>query len=76
MELRETRTIESDIECVLNFADHVILNASRLWVEFNLEQKQRFHRVTFPNDLSFLEGKFGTTATCAFFKLLLLPGYR
>ena len=70
MELRETKTTESDIEGVLNFAEHVILNASRLWVEFNLDQKQRFQRVLFPNGLTFLDGEFGTTATCLIFNLL------
>ncbi len=70
IELRETKTSESDIEGVLNFAEHVILNVSRLWLEFNLEQKQRFQKVLFPNGISFLDGKFGTTATSLIFKLL------
>lgn len=70
MELRETKTTESDIEDVLNVAEHVILNASRLWVEFNLDQKQRFQQMLFPNGVTFLAGEIGTTATCSIFKLL------
>lgn len=48
MELRETKPTESDIEGVLNVAEHVILNASCVCVEFNLDKK-RFRRILFPS---------------------------
>jgi len=30
-----------DAEAVLNFADHVIMNADSMWLKATLEQKQR-----------------------------------
>jgi site-specific DNA recombinase len=62
MERREAATAECDIEGVLNFAEHVMLNASRLWAEFSLEQKQRFQRLLFPQGVRFQDGEFGTDA--------------
>ncbi len=59
-----------DIESALNFAQHLVRNASRLWVEMNLDQRQRFQKVLFPKGLSFSEGKFGTAETCIFFNML------
>ena len=52
-----------DVEAVLNFSEHVILNAARLWTEFSLEQKQRLQRVLFPEGVTFSADGFGTTAT-------------
>lgn len=62
-----------DVEAVLNFAEHVILNAARLWTEFSLEQKQRLQKVVFPEGVTFSEVGFGTAATCLFFNLLQQP---
>jgi site-specific DNA recombinase len=59
-----------DIEGAVNFAQYLILNAPRLWVEMSLEQKQRFQKVLFPKGLSFSEGKFGTAETCIFFNMI------
>jgi hypothetical protein len=53
-----TRLDELDVEAVLQFAEHVLLNAARLWTEFSLEQKQRFQKVLFPQGVRFSEGKF------------------
>ena len=54
----------------LRFAEHVILNAARLWTEFSSEQKQRLQKVLFPEGVSFEDGVIKTAATCLFFKLL------
>ena len=62
-----------DVEAVLNFSEHVILNAARLWMEFSLEQKQRLQRVLFPEGVTFADGGFGTTATCLIFNMLQQP---
>ena len=56
-----------DIEAVLNFAEHMIMNAPRLWREADIDQKQRLQKVFFPEGMSFHAGEFGTTATCLFF---------
>ena len=62
-----------DVETVLNFSEHVILNAARLWTEFSLEQKQRFQRILFPKGVTFSECGFGTASTCMIFNLLHQP---
>ena len=70
LELNEAEMEGFDIEAVLNFAEHLILNATRLWRDANLDQKQRLQKVFFPEGVTFLEGEFGTTATCLFFNHL------
>ena len=70
IELNEAEMEGFDIEAVLNFAEQLILNATRLWREANLDQKQRFQRVFFPDGMTFQDGEFGTTATCLFFNHL------
>ena len=62
-----------DVEGVLNFAEHVILNAARLWTEFSSDQKQRLQRVLFPEGATFANGEFGTSATCLMFNHLQKP---
>jgi hypothetical protein len=59
-----------DVEGVLAFAEHVILNAAQLWIEFSSDQKQRLQKVLFPEGLTFAGEEFGTAATCPLFKLL------
>lgn len=62
-----------DVEAVLSFAEHVILNAARLWTEYSLEQKQRLQQVLFPEGVQFADGGFRTTATSLIFNLLQQP---
>lgn len=62
-----------DAEAVLNFSEHVLTNAARLWAEFTLEQKQRLQRVLFPEGVTFSECGFRTTATNLIFNLLQQP---
>lgn len=70
IEAHDAKLEAFDMEGVLNFAQHLILNASRLWVEMSLDQKQRFQKVLFPQGVTFLNGEFGTAETCIFFKRL------
>ena len=58
------------VEGVLAFAEHVLLNAARLWMEFSLDQKQRLQQVLFPQGVSYRDGKFGTAETSQIFRLL------
>ena len=62
-----------DVDGVLNFAQHVILNAARLWTEFSSDQKQRLQNVLFPQGVTFTSGVFGTAVTWPFFKHLQKP---
>ena len=49
---------------------HLILNASRLWREASIGQKQRLQKVFFPEGMTYLHKEFGTAATCLFFNHL------
>jgi len=70
MQERDAKLEGYDVEGVLNFADHVILNAARLWTEFSSDQKQRLKKVLFPQGVTFADGIYKTTETCLIFKLL------
>lgn len=48
----------------MNFAIEAIGDASRFWLDANIDQKQRFQQVLFPEGLTFDGEKFGTAATC------------
>lgn len=41
LELSEARMDQFDVEGILGFAEHVMTNAARLWMELDLDQKQR-----------------------------------
>jgi hypothetical protein len=70
MQERDAKLENYDVEAVLNFAEHVILNAARLWTEFSSDQKQRLQNVLFPQGVTFAEGNYKTAETSLFFKLL------
>jgi hypothetical protein len=70
MQERETKLEAYDVDAVLNFAEHVILNAARLWTEFSSDQKQRLQKVLFPDGVTFAGGSYGTAKTCLFFNLI------
>jgi hypothetical protein len=65
---------ELDIEAVLNFSHHVLLNAARLWVSFSLDQKQRIQKVIFPEGLTYLPEGFGTSVISPIFSALQSEG--
>ena len=60
MQEREATLEGYDVEGVLAFAEHVILNAARLWTEVSSDQKQRLQKVLFPEGVPFANGEFGT----------------
>jgi hypothetical protein len=55
------------VEAVLAFAERVSLNASRMWLEANLEQRQRFQSLLFPEGLQVEKGEVRTTVSHSFF---------
>ena len=59
---------------MLSFAEHVILNAARLWTEFSSDQKQRLQKALFFKGVTFANGIYKTTETRLFFKLLQESG--
>ena len=45
VELHEARIEELDVEGIVGFAEHLLTNAARLWLEASLDQRQRLQRV-------------------------------
>jgi hypothetical protein len=70
MELSATTENQIDVEGLLAFADHLLTNAARLWMELDLDQKQQLQQALFPEGLRFDGEKFGTAITCLAFKQL------
>ncbi len=62
------RTEELDIEAVLDFTERVALSASRLWLEADLEQRQRFQSLLFPQGLQVENGEVRTPVSPSFFE--------
>ncbi len=67
---RDNKLESYDVEAVLNFAAHVILNAARLWTEATSDQKQRLQKVLFPQGVTFADEIYKTAETYLLFKLL------
>jgi hypothetical protein len=61
---------ELDIDGVVAFAEHVLLNGARLWAEASLDQKQRLQRVLFPRGVTYGDGGSGTTEVSFAFRML------
>ena len=60
-----------EVEAVLEFADKLLENPSRLWLQAPLDQKQRLQKVFFPGGLAYSkEEGFGTAVTSPLFNLL------
>jgi hypothetical protein len=66
IELNDSAAEHLDVEGALAFAEHLVGNAARLWMELN--QKQRLQAVLFPEGLAFDGKTFGTVVTCLAFK--------
>jgi site-specific DNA recombinase len=70
MELHDAKLEEFDVEGVLEFANRVMSDLSRFWLQASLEQKIRFQKVLFPKGLKYDGEKFGTAPTCYAFSYL------
>ncbi len=73
------RSEELDIEAVLDFAEKVSLDAPRLWLEANLDQRQRFQTLLFPAGLEVRDGQVRTAVSSSFYEELqhfTAPGER
>ena len=75
IDLEDARHDEIDVEGLLGFAEYVLTNAARLWMEATDEQRPRLQRALFPEGLRFRDGKIGTAVTCmAFTQLQTIAG--
>jgi hypothetical protein len=57
MQERDAKLGAYEVDTFLNFAEHVMLNAARLWVEFSIDQKPRLQKVLFPEGVTFAGGE-------------------
>ena len=74
MELSIATENRLDVEGAVAFAEHLLTNSARLWMELGLNQKQQLPQVLFPEGLRFDGEKFGTAVTCLAFKQLAESG--
>jgi hypothetical protein len=70
MEFGDAKIDELDIEGVLAYAEAALTDASQLWSNASLDQKQRPQSVLFPEGLTFYGEGFGTAVTCLAFSPL------
>jgi hypothetical protein len=69
MSLNESQLDELEVEAVLAFSEHALANTAVFWFDSNIEQKQKFQRMVFPEGISYsIEAGFGTGVTPHFFK--------
>jgi hypothetical protein len=64
----DQRSDELDLEAVLDFAEKVSLDAPRLWLEANLDQRQRFQTLLFPDGLEVRDGEVRTAVNTSFYE--------
>ena len=68
MELADAKVLELDMETTLSFAQHLMTNAARCWMEAPAERKRRLQDAFFPEGLAFDGEGFGTAVTCLAFR--------
>ena len=73
LELHEARIDHTDVEGVLGFAEHLLTNLGRMWLEASMRQRQQIQNAVFPEGLPFNGREFGTAPTCLAFSNL--PGF-
>lgn len=69
LELQDLKIDIIEIESVLEWSKHIIMNAANIWSESNLEQRDALQRVYFPEGLKYSKEGFEVPETGLFFKL-------
>lgn len=70
LSMNESIIEEFDIKSALDYALEFIKNIPRLWFDMNLEQKQRFQNLIFPQRVTYKAGKFGTAEISLIYQLI------
>ena len=70
IELNEAKIKPSDVESCLNYCNYFLLNCVSLWVGAELDLRQRFQSLIFPQGISYDGKVFGTTPLAFIFKYL------
>ena len=61
---------QSDTKACIEHCQHMLLNASDLWQNADLDLRQRFQNFVFPKGIEYFNGSFGTPTTSIVFSLL------
>lgn len=70
IELNENKIEVDDSESCINFCKYFICNIGDLWRNAELDLKQRFQKLIFPEKILYKKGKFRTTKIALIFKAL------
>lgn len=70
IELSEARIELNDVEAKLSYCKSFLANIAKLWDNADLNPKQRFQNLIFPEKIFYENGNFRTTATSPIFKQL------
>ena len=70
VELSETRIELNDVETCLNYCRFFLMNLASLWAQADVNLKQRFQVLIFPDKIYYENKTFRTTATALIFKQL------
>ena len=70
IELNENKIDADDSESCINFCTYFISNITDLWKSAELDLKQRFQKLIFPENISYKKGRFRTTKIALIFKAL------
>ncbi len=70
VELSETRIELNDVEACLNYCRFFLTNLASLWAQADVNLKQRFQLLIFPDKIYYDNGAFRTTVTALIFKQL------
>jgi len=68
IELNENKIEVNDSESCINFCKYFISNIADLWKNAQLDLKQRFQKVIFPEKIFYKKGRFRTTKIALIFK--------
>ncbi|MBU1086464.1 MAG: recombinase family protein [Candidatus Omnitrophica bacterium] len=70
IELNEMKIELDDIEACLNYCKFFLSNVANLWANADINLRQRFQSLIFPDKIYYEAGTFRTTATALIFKQL------
>jgi hypothetical protein len=70
IELNEVKIDLNDVEACLNYCKFFVSNLALLWASSEVDLKQRFQSLVFPDKIYYEKGTFRTTRTALIFKQL------
>ncbi|MBL8012659.1 MAG: recombinase zinc beta ribbon domain-containing protein [Candidatus Omnitrophica bacterium] len=70
IELNEVKIDLNDVEACLNYCKFFVSNLAQLWASSEVDLRQRFQSLVFPDKIYYEKGTFRTTGTALIFKQL------